>query len=109
MNTAIIKVEAFEITGGDRLDPVQVYWYDIGSSRGHVTITCFGAAWTAYFNGMGFDALGGPVTIREFFAKADVGYLIDNLHANPLSVSKRDLTYLRRIVSTVKAALEEMP
>jgi len=109
MTTAVIKVEAFEITGGDRLDPVQVYWYDVGSSRGHVTITCFGAAWTAYFNGMGFDATGGPVMIREFFARVDVEYLVSNLHANPLSASKRDLTYLKRIVVAVKASLEEMP
>lgn len=62
-----------EIPASDGLDSIQVYWRDVGEGQGHVTITCYGCAWTAYFPGM------SGKTIRQFFASCDVDYTPRNI------------------------------
>lgn len=92
MRTAI-EVEAEQIDGVVGLDPIQVFWSDLGAGKGSVTITCYGSAWTAYFNAM------GPRTIRQFFGDADTDYLVTKL-AN--TQRKAALTYLGRIIDAIK-------
>lgn len=93
-------VDMTEIVGAPGLDPIHVYWHDFEPSKGSVTITCYGSAWTAYFGAMGGD------TIRQFFARADVGYLVTKLGITPLlKQRKTDHAYLGRIVSAIKDAI----
>jgi hypothetical protein len=101
--TKTINVEAVEISGVPALDPIQVFWSDLEPGKGSVTITCFGAAWTAYFG-----AMGENTTIRDFFARADTGYLVIKLGITPLlKCRKADYAYLGRIIDAVKASLTE--
>lgn len=98
----IERVELLQIKPAGALDPINVYWHNIEPGRGHVTITCFGSAWTCYFGRMGGES------IQTFFATADTGYLVTKLGYTPhLKSSKRDLAYLARIIEAVKAALAE--
>jgi hypothetical protein len=100
MTTRSLKVEASEITDFAGLDPIRVFWSDDGPGRGCVVITCYGCAWTAYWAAMGTS------TIRQFFADADVGYLVTNLGITPLlKQRKADHSYLSKIITAVKASL----
>lgn len=87
------------------LDPIQVYWRNLGPGRGSVVITCWGSAWTCYWGGMGEHG------VRSFFASADVDYLVNKLgYAPTLKERKRDLAYLEKIVRAIKAhLLSEVP
>lgn len=98
--TKTINVEAVEISGAPGLDPIQVFWCDLEPGKGSVTVTCFGSAWTAYFGAMGKDR------IREFFSRADTGYLVIKLGIAPLlKCRKAGRTYLGRIIEAIKAVL----
>ena len=89
-----------EIESGNGLDRIDVYLCDYSPGRGSITITCYGAAWTAWFGAMG----GG--TIRTFVNGADTGYLVNKLfHSPQLKQRKCDLRYLSRIVEAVKSHL----
>jgi hypothetical protein len=91
-----------EIPQGNGLDAITVFWHDIGSSEGSVTITCFGCAWTAYFR-----AMSGR-TIQRFFKDCDVEYLVTKLGITPLlKQRKADHSYLAKIVGAIKSKLEE--
>lgn len=95
-----INVEAVEIPEGGGLDTIQVFWSDVAPGKGHVTITCYGCAWTAYWGGM------GGRTIRQFFADADTHYLITKLGITPLlKQRKADHAYLGRIIKAIQGAL----
>ena len=92
---------AVEISGLIGLDPITVFWLDLGAGQGSVTITCWGCAWTAWFGAMGENR-----TIRQFFADAPTDYLVTKLGITPLLRSRRaDYAYLGRIVKAIKAAL----
>jgi hypothetical protein len=94
-------VSITEIAAMDGLDPITVFWNDIGPSGGSVTITCFGAAWTAYFRAT------GNRTIQQFVRDADVDYLITKLGITPfLKQRKTDRVYLGRLIRAVKKTLE---
>lgn len=87
-----------EIPSAAGIDPIDVFWKDIGPSQGSVTITCYGCAWTAYFGAM------NERTIQEFFMQADTDYLVIKLGITPLLKGrKRDHIYLSRIVEHIKA------
>lgn len=95
-----VNVEAVEIRGAKALDPIIVFWCDTAPSSGYVVITCYGCAWTCYFGSM------GGRTIREFFADADVSYLVTKMGITPLlKERKADLAYLGRIVQAVKESI----
>ncbi len=95
-----LPVEAIEIALANGLDAIQVFWVNVGFSQGHVVITCWGSAWTAYFGGMSGQ------TIQEFFASADTPYLVTKLGITPqLKQGKREHAYLGRIIDAVKAEL----
>ena len=101
MNTEIISVEAQCLTKVDRLDTIYVFWQNLGDGKGHVTITCFGSAWTAYFGGMGNQ------TVQIFFARADIEYLVTKMGITPhLKANKRDHAYLARIILAVKDSID---
>ncbi len=94
------KVEVIEIPEAAGLDAIQVYWYDIGPEKGHVTITCWGSAWTSYFG-----AMGGR-TISQFFAACDRDYLETKLGiTSHLKQGKAGRAYLGRIIAAIHAAL----
>ena len=93
-------VSAIEIVGAKGLDPIIVYFFDVSPRIGHVTITCYGSAWTSYFGAM------GSRTISQFVHDADVDYLVNKLTGGPiLKGRKKDIQYLEKIVRAVKAVL----
>jgi hypothetical protein len=95
-----IQVSAVEISQIPALDPVNVYWEDFGPGRGRVTITCYGEAWTAYWGAMGGE------TIRQFFSACDVDYISQRLMGAQFQKrTQGHLTYLKRIVRTIKDEL----
>lgn len=96
----VLSVTAFEIPAQGRLDAITVYFEDLSPSKGRVTITCWGCAWTAYWGGMGKD------TITQFFAGCGNDYLVNKLGVTQLlKQRKTDLAYLSRIVDAIKAEL----
>lgn len=101
--TLNVQLEEIEWPGL-ALDPIRVYWDDVGPGQGHVTITCYGCAWTCYFNAMGVQ------TIRQFFAGSDIDYLAGALgHAQHLMQRRRDFVYLEEIVTAVHQHLRQVP
>ncbi len=93
-------VEAIQIDYAPGLDRICIFWANVEPGKGYVTIICYGSAWTAYFG-----AMGGR-TIQEFFADADVDYLVTKMQSPMLKETKRWLAYLSRIVAAVKMSLE---
>jgi len=67
------QVTKLMLTDLDRLDPVAVIAEDIAPSRGRITITCYGEAWTASWGGIGCH------TISQFFCSCDEHYIAKNL------------------------------
>jgi len=61
------------VVNNPELDPITVFLEDFELSKGKITITCFGKAWTAYWGGM------SGKTVAEFFCSCDVHYLAGNL------------------------------
>jgi hypothetical protein len=102
MTITSVSVEAVRIANIDSigLDPICVFWQDVGPGQGYCTITCYGAAWTVYFGGM------NGRTIRQFFAEAGTDYLVTKMGITPhLKQTKRDNAYLTRIINAVKQSL----
>jgi hypothetical protein len=98
----MINISTIEVVDAKGLDPIDVYFKDIDLGKGHVTITCYGSAWTSYFGAM------GNRTVRQFVVDADVGYLVNKMGIAPLLKSrKRDTDYLSRIILAVKAELAQ--
>ncbi len=87
----------WHLTDLSTLDPIYVFWVDVEPGKGYCTITCYGRAWTVYFNGM------GGCNIREFFAKADTPYMVGKMCL--AKSSKRDDIYLGRIIDAIKSHL----
>jgi hypothetical protein len=99
-----LNVSAFEIPEQDALDSICVYFTDYELGKGHITITCFGNAWTSYFGAM------GEKTIREFVSEAGWDYLVNKLGSSQvLKQNKHAESYLTRIVKAVKAELNRSP
>jgi hypothetical protein len=100
----VLNVESIEISGIPALDPISVYWEDYGDGRGRVTITCYGEAWTAYWGAMEKD------TIKSFFSYVDVDYITNRLQGAQFQKhTVGHFTYLKRIVTAIKSALNEPP
>lgn len=84
------------------LDPIRVIIEDYEPGRGSILISCFDAAWTAYFGAMGARDL------RTFFLGCDPGYLADNLIRSASTArGKHHHAYLVRIARAVQAALRQ--
>ncbi len=84
------------------LDPIQVYWRDLGVGKGYVTIVCYGEAWTGYWGAM------GGLTIKEFFLFADVEYIANRIQGAQFQKhTPGHMTYLKRIVRAIKDAMKE--
>ena len=94
-----VSVSGLEIEGGDRLDPVTVYFRDIGPREGQVVVICYGRAWSAFWGGM------ADKTVREFVASLDSYYLASKLATG--RESKKDYDYISRIAATVIQATRE--
>ncbi len=94
-------VEAIQIHGAPALDPIEVFWRNYEPGIGSVTITCYGAAWTAYFGGMSGQ------TIQQFFGAASADYLVNKLiNRQWHKCTKAHEGYIGRIVKAVKDHLE---
>lgn len=98
-----ISVQAFEITGAPRLDPIRVYLQDLGPGQGRITFECYGAAWACYFG-----SIGSGRTIAQFVRACGPDYLTNALDsARGTRDSAKERTYLRRIVEAVQAELRQ--
>lgn len=96
-----LTVDAMEISEIPALDPVQVYWEDFGGGRGRVTITCYGEAWTGYWNAM------GEITIKEFFCECDINYLANRIQGSQFQKhTPGHLSYLKRIVKVIREEIK---
>lgn len=83
------------------LDPIHVYWENVATGSGYVTIISYGEAWTQYFG-----AMSGR-TIQEFFVAADENYLVNALGNKPsLRQGQRATIHLTRIVQAIREALK---
>lgn len=97
---AVSRITGLTIPERNGLDTIIVYWYDCGPNQGHVTITCWGSAWTAYFGGMSAGS------IQEFFKRVDALYLVNKLGiASTLKAGRKYDKYLERIILAIKAVL----
>ena len=99
------SLEHMYITETPGLDPINVFWINLEPGQGHVTITCYGSAWTAYFGAMGAQTV--PQTIQQFFASVNADYMVTKLACPMRRQTKREEIYLTKIFHAVKAALKE--
>jgi hypothetical protein len=67
------QVERLYVTGIPNLDSITAFIEDFGVGKGRITIRCYSTVWSAAWFGM------GSKRIKEFFATAPDGYLLDNL------------------------------
>lgn len=93
-----VAVPAIVIDELRGLDRIHVYLQDVGVGQGHITIICYGKAWTVYFGAM------GDLTIAGFFLRADVDYLLNKMYDGP----KKGEAYFTKIVLAVREALAEV-
>ncbi len=70
---ASTRIEVMEIPSSAELDLITVVFQDFGNHRGRIIVTCYGEAWTAYWNSMPEE------TVKEFVMRMDVGYLTNKL------------------------------
>jgi hypothetical protein len=95
-------VTTTHIEATDGLDAITVYWEDHAPGKGSATITCWGSAWTSYWNAM------GSRSIQQFFLDVGTDYLVSKLGFSPLlKQRKTDLAYLTCIINAVKKNLKE--
>lgn len=100
MNWPSLKL--LQIPEQNGLDQINVYWHDVRPGQGYVTITCWGAAWTAWFGAM------GDVTIEQFFISSGPDYLVNKLIPVQWMRSTKKLeNYLTRIVRAIQEALKQ--
>ncbi len=91
------------VVGADRLDPIDVYFDDMGKGEAHVTIICYGSSWTTYFGSMGKSA-------REFIKGCNASYLLNRFsNGADKKRSKQAELYLLRIIEAVLLALKGQP
>lgn len=94
------KMELTDLVEDFKIDNVSVMVEDPHPGAGRITITCFGQAWTAYFNAIGRKSMS------EFFCACDEEYLIDALCFRPED-REHQPTYLNRIIAAVQKALSD--
>ena len=93
---------SWTITEVERIDPINVYWQDLGSHTGRILVECYGNAWAAYWGSM-----GGP--LQDFVRGLDGSYLTSCLMAGRKH-TQREQQYLKRVAdAVVEAAREYVP
>jgi len=98
MKISIAPLYKITITDLIDLDPVDVILEDFSHGNGRIILICAGQSWSYHWNSMGCD-------LREFFCTTSNDYLLEKLLSNR---SDTNLSYLDRIVTAVKVALETM-
>ena len=84
------------------LDPIRVIFDDFERGRGSMLVSCFDAAWYAYWGAM------GDTDVRTFVLGCDPGYLADNLiRSGSTRQGATHRAYLVRIATTVQSALRQ--
>lgn len=94
MKAQQVSAGVFRLSHVPALDPMLIVLHDVEIGKGHLIVTCFGRAWTAYWNAM------GDRTVRDFVGQCDVDYLVNSLAVHPCK--RADIKYLNRIVEAVK-------
>lgn len=102
MKVLNLNASTIQIIYAAELDTIQVTWVNYQPGRGDVTITCYGQAWTCYFN-----AMSGK-TIQQFFREADTAYMVNALQRGQfLKQNKAHAQYLAKIVNAIKDAIQK--
>lgn len=106
MNVQHQTISKLRISDVPRLDPVNVYVERVRDNAGHLTLTCFGKAWTAYWGNTGME------NVTDFIISSDIGYLasclqpgIEREEYDPeeaLAIGKRRVLHARRARSISK-------
>lgn len=73
MKITHIPITKLRVTDAAGLDPIDVYVENVRDNAGHMTLTCFGKAWTAYWGNTGTS------TLTDFILGVDVDYLANCL------------------------------
>lgn len=91
--------------GRGKLDPITVFTHD-QQGRGRITVACFGAAWTCYFNALGSSHL------ESFIASCDEQYLASKLQGCSRLMSKKAMkleeAYLQDIARAVIDSMQSI-
>lgn len=95
----IAATEMLLVTEVKGLDPVTLVLRDISPGKGHLIVECYCDAWAAYWG-----AMGDGVTLRAFLRAADADYIANRLMTG--NSTRKQVTYLLRIVNVLKQALE---
>ena len=102
--TQLTILGAMRAPGLGALDPINVIIDNTGPTAGHITITCYGRAWTAYWSSMGTD-------LASFFCRCDPDYICDNMVRSMTPtlqrMKKSEEKYLTDIIVAVQAALRQ--
>jgi hypothetical protein len=93
------EVQALRIFDAPKLDPVFVVLHDAGAGCGRLVIECYGRAWSAWWGAMGDRRL------RQFITDCGADYLVARLAPGDRRLTKREESYLTRIVQAVQEAL----
>jgi hypothetical protein len=93
--------------GRGLIDPITVLIQNVAPGQGHLTVTCYGEAWTCWWGSMG-DGL----TVEQFIARTSIGYITGCL-VRGSRASRTEKTrmerYLCDIIEALKGALQLAP
>lgn len=92
--------KVFTIFDAPRLDPITVIIQDVAAGKGRLTVECFGSAWSAFWGSI------GKVSLIEFLAQSNPGYIADKMHPMGRRMTKREAAYLQRIIDIVHTVLK---
>ena len=92
-------VDVWVITDAPGLDPIHLFWQDLGESKGRLIVECYGRAWSAFWGSMGGKSL------YEFVKGIDAGYLSGCLAPQGMKASIKDQAYILRISKSVIEAV----
>ena len=100
--TQLTITDAPSPPGTGALDPIRVIFDDFERGKGSMLVSCFDAAWYAYWGAMGDN------DVRTFVMGCEPGYLANNLIRS--AATRQGATnhaYLVRISTAVQAALRQ--
>lgn len=92
--------KVFTIFDAPRLDPITVIIQDVAAKQGRLTVECYGSAWSAFWGAI------GDITLIEFLAQSNPGYIADKMHPLDRKMTKRETAYLQRIIDSVHTVLK---
>lgn len=85
------------ISDVEKLDPINVYWHEIGPYSGRIIVECYGKAWSSFWG-----AMSRPLI--DFVRGLDAGYLASCLMAGRKHTAK-ERQYLLQVSEAVILAV----